>query len=227
LVIAYEDTISGALFNYTTIDQMYGDIGVLIYTGSTKIHNSNITNSYFKNGFFHWDENNREGGGYTINYVNFENNTSESGTIFNFPYLSPGSGNIGIYYSTFTNNTASKFGGVIFCGKNGNRMVFTNCIFNNNHAKLGKDVYCYTKTSSPSIRYGNFYEKDLVTLPSNFKLDEKTYNDPRSYSTSYSSKRMEWVLYQKFKTTSSIKQTLLLCCSRTKSIVLQELQNAD
>jgi len=145
------------------------DTGVLIYTGSAKIHYSNVKNSYFKNGFLHWDENNKEGGGYTINYVNFENNTSESGTIFNFPYLSPGSANIGIYYSTFTNNTASKFGGVIFSGENGNRMVFSNCIFNNNHAKYGNIVYAHSKNEIPTI--GDIQKTEISTIPTYFEMN--------------------------------------------------------
>jgi len=125
------------------------------------------------------DESRDTSGRFRANYITFTNNTSEYGTFLNVNVFKKGTGSkILIKECEFKNNTASKFGGVVYSTGSDNHMhvEFDSCRFYSNHAKLGKDVYCYTKTSSPSIRYGNFYEKDLVTLPSNFKLDEKTYN---------------------------------------------------
>ncbi len=144
-----------------------------MYTASIIVKRCNITNSYFKNGFFHWDERYGEGGIFKISYSKFENNTSESGTIFNIPYTSFYEyTNIGVNEVVFTNNTASKFGGVIYSiGEyNAKRMSFLDCSYNNNHAQFGNIIYGHTKKTLPKI--GHYSEKngDVSTIPSYFEM---------------------------------------------------------
>jgi len=161
-----------ATFYSLNIDQMYGDIGILIYTAKANVYNSTVTNSYFKNGFVHIDENMNEGGGLIVSNSTFENNTSECGTIFNFPYHHPGSDKfIKINNSTFINNTASKFGGVVYSmgEHNPNRMIFTNNSFYNNHAKFGNVLYTHSKAALLDVgEYLN--SSDISTPPAYFQM---------------------------------------------------------
>jgi len=163
---------------HVNIDNMNGDIGISILRSYLDFYWNSITNSYFKNGFMNMDENNDTSGRFRANYTTFTNNKSEYGTFLNVNEFKKGTGSkIVITECTFRNNTASKFGGVVYSTGPDNHMhvIFDNCRFYNNQAKLGKDVYCYKKTASPAIMYGNFYERDLVTLPADFQLDRKTY----------------------------------------------------
>jgi len=117
------------------------------------------------------DERNFEGGGYSITSSNFENNTSEYGTIFNMPYINPKTDkNSIITFSScnFINNTASKFGGVILSGINGDRIAFTDCTFINNHAMFGNIVYAHSKDALPSFE--NINSIDVSTTPVDYKM---------------------------------------------------------
>jgi len=143
-------------------------------TTTTTFYMCNVLNSFFKNGFLYMNEKEKQSGGYTVWYTNFENNTSEYGTIFNVPYLSHGKDKyIQVYNSSFINNTASKFGGVIYSlGEySGMRMNFTYCYFENNHAKYGNIVYAYSKERAPEIE--NLNSMDISVIPSHFQMDEK------------------------------------------------------
>ena len=113
-----------------------------------------------------------EDGPFSVVSSNFENNTSEIGTIFNLPFFSRGKTAtvfISIKDSTFTNNTASKFGGVIFSGENADLINFSNCAFKDNHAKFGDVFYTLSKDIKPTIEYIN--ETEISTVPSTFIMD--------------------------------------------------------
>jgi len=171
LLIGYGDDLGGGYFYTSIIDRMFGNNGILIYTAKISVTTSTISNSYFKNGFLHMDEKHLEGGGYSITSSTFENNTSEYGTIFNFPYINPKTEkNSIINFSSckFINNTASKFGGVILSGVNGDRIAFPDCIFINNHAKFGNVVYAHSKDALPSFE--NLDSTDISTTPVDYKM---------------------------------------------------------
>jgi len=80
----------------------------------------------------------------------------------------------------YINNTASKYGGVIYSLGENNRIhtEFNNCIFNNNHAKLGDIVYSYSINSIPVLKSNDkeisFDTNDIITLPTYFELDPNT-----------------------------------------------------
>jgi len=169
----------GGNFISTTLDQVYGERGSMIYSSKFIFDYSSVSNSYFKNGFFYYDERYKQSGALNFTNSNFENNTSESGTILNLPYytflLNIDDGLHYIENCTFVNNTASKFGGVIYSGKNANRLVITNCVFNDNHAKSGNIVYAYSQEFLPSIEDLN--NTDVSTIPSYFILDESEISE--------------------------------------------------
>ena len=118
------------------------------------------------------NEKNNEGGIYQITHSNFENNTSESGTIINIPYTSL---NYVVYFQVydciFINNTASKFGGVIYSvGENNyKRINITECAYINNHAEFGNIIYAYSNDTLPNI--GSYIENmdDVSTIPAYFE----------------------------------------------------------
>jgi len=108
----------------------------------------------------------------------FINNTSEYGTIFNVPFINDKSAyGIMVNNCQFTNNTASKYGGVIYSlGEFNNKHVnFYNCNFYDNHAKLGNVLYSYSSMSSPIMNNCNLNSNDIVTLPTYFEVDEYSY----------------------------------------------------
>jgi len=83
-------------------------------------------------------------------------------------------------YCEYTNNTASKYGGVVYSlGEyNGLHSALTNCTFDNNHAKLGNIVYGYSKDSIPDIsniqEINSIDKNNIVTLPTYFEIDLNT-----------------------------------------------------
>ena len=130
------------------------DIGIRAPLSVIELFSSSIINSHFKNGFIYVNEDEGIAGGIIINSSNFLNNTSEYGTVFNVKKLNLETGtSIKVNSGVFINNTASKFGGVIYSlGKYNNYHVELNtCKFNNNQAKLGGVVYGYSISSFPKI----------------------------------------------------------------------------
>jgi len=108
-----------------------------------------------------------------ISNSKFINNTSEYGTIFSIFSINQDTGSIfDVKNCEFTNNTSSNFGGVIYSvGKYiNNHMNFTDCQFNNNHARLGDTIYSYSIDGIPNISNDTYFnENDLATLPTYFK----------------------------------------------------------
>jgi len=101
----------------------------------------------------------------------FINNKSEYGTIFHIHELSYDTGSsLNINDCEFTNNTASKFGGVIYTGDKyfGRHASFSNCQFNNNHATLGNIIYVYSNDAMP-MNIGNLNPSDVHTFPTFFE----------------------------------------------------------
>jgi len=174
LMVGYGNTNATCDFKNTTFDQIYGEAGILILTATASFNYCNVTNSYFKTGLLHWDDREKERGAYEVNYSIFENNTSEIGTIINFPYISSGTVDkvepIPFNFNTFNNNKASKYGGVMYTGINADRMVFTNCTFNNNQAESGNIIYAYSKEILPHIDT-ELNLTDISTNPAYFKMD--------------------------------------------------------
>jgi len=170
-LIGYGGILTTVSFNSIYIDQMYGNIGIVLDTTTATFSMCSVLNSYFKNGFLYYDENKNQSGGYSVSYSYFGNNTSEYGTILNAPYISNGKDKyIHFYNSAFINNTASKFGGVIYSlGKyNRMRIGFTDCYFENNHAKYGNVIYAYSKDAAPEIE--NLNSTDISVIPSRFQI---------------------------------------------------------
>ena len=81
---------------------------------------------------------------------------------------------ISFKHCEFYNNTASKFGGVIYTGLNARRMKFKKCVFENNYAAFGNDLYAYSNDDLPEFE--NVTLTDVATVPTYFKrygnLDE-------------------------------------------------------
>jgi len=112
-----------------------------------------------------------ENGCYAISDSKFENNTSESGTIFNFSYLSSGKYKfIRVNNCKFINNTASRFGGVIYSiGENNPEgILFKNCTYINNHARFGNIMYAHARNKLPNI--GILNPNELSTIPEYFEM---------------------------------------------------------
>jgi len=107
-----------------------------------------------------------------IDSSKFVNNTSEYGTIFNFNnFLSGTVVFVTVANSMFINNTASKFGGVMYSmgQHNYKHISFTNCNYENNHAKFGNIIYAYSLSTLPNI--GILNSSDISTIPVYFKMD--------------------------------------------------------
>jgi len=176
LYIGYGGEHTQAFFTNIKIDKMYGEVGTRLFLGKATITNVTVTNSYFKNGFIYMNELNiiekyYENGIYTISESKFENNTSESGTIFNFSNLSPGKYKfIKIINCEFINNTASRFGGVIYSigEHNHEGLFFQNCTYYNNHAKFGNIMYAHARNRLPRI--GVLDPSELSTIPEYFEM---------------------------------------------------------
>jgi len=151
----------------------------LIYSSKFVFDYSTLSNSYFKNGFFYYDERYKQSGSLNMTYSIFENNVSESGTILNMPYfnklLVKSDGLQYIEGCTFINNTASKFGGVIYSGRNADRLIFIDCVFNGNHAESGNIVYAYSQEELPAIEDLN--STDVSTIPTFFIMDESDISE--------------------------------------------------
>lgn len=149
------------------------DIGIISHDGDEIIHNINVSNSYFKKGFSNW--NYYFGGCLIVSDSKFENNTSEFGTIFNYPintfgiciYADTHTRYTTVSNSTFINNTASKFGGVIYIMGN-NNVTFTDCHFYNNNAKYGNIIYSNSKETL--LKIDNLNSTDIATIPAHFEM---------------------------------------------------------
>jgi len=147
----------------------------MIYNAKLSLSSCEIYNSYFKEGFYYFDERDQKGGFPSFTSNVFENNTSEVGTIFNVPYFlkltGNSGGNVSVKTCTFTNNTASKFGGVIYSGENAERLSFPGCTFNNNHAGSGNIVYGFSTKAFPGFDFP--LTSDIAsTIPSKFVIDK-------------------------------------------------------
>jgi len=170
LMIGHGKGSSGCYFTSTKFKRMYGDNGILIFSSFAQISYSSVKHSYFKNGFLHWDEKNSEVGYYSVTYTKFENNTSECGTVMNCPYANVSKSSrkkISFKHCEFYNNTASKFGGVIYTGPNARRMIFKKCEFEDNHAAFGNDLYALSNDDLPEFE--NVTLTDIATVPTYFK----------------------------------------------------------
>jgi len=59
---------------------------------------------------------------------------------------------------------------LFFLEKNSNRMIFSDCTFNNNHAEFGNIIYTYSKNSLPQMDI-DLNSTDISTNPAYFKMD--------------------------------------------------------
>ena len=111
--------------------------------GNTIVSHCIIQNSYFQRGFIYYSRryniaNNQS----DLEYIEFYNNTSESGT---FLYIDDqdetiSRADLAINDCTFKNNRAEKFGGIVYSNaRNGfsTGINFIDCKFDNNKALLG------------------------------------------------------------------------------------------
>ncbi len=139
---------------------------------------SNVTNSYFKNGFIHMDEKNLKlSGCFIISSIYFMDNTSECGTFLNVPFMNENTSSlISIMGCYFANNTASKYGGVVYSMNEYNKkhIYFMFNEFGKNYAKLGDVTYGISKNAMIDI--DKVKNSDIRTPPSYFKLNNTSYS---------------------------------------------------
>jgi len=156
-------------------DNIYGDLGIYVYVTNITIYDCTITNSHFKSGFIFLDEFEMNSGIFHISNSKFINNTSDYGTVFSIFSINQDTGTIfDIKNCEFTNNTSSNFGGVVYSVGvyTNNHMNFTECQFNNNHARLGNTIYSYSIEGTPIILNDTYLnENDLATLPTYFIMN--------------------------------------------------------
>ena len=150
--------------------------------GRFEFQNVFISNSHFKNGFYYYNDNEFSNGYFNALNVEFVNNTSEYGTFLNIPYIIESTANfIIIDSSKFINNTASKFGGVIYSlgPYNSKHLYISNCEFYNNNAKLGKNIYSYSTYSSATMQNSYINIEDIVSLPTKFEIDTDSLEEDK------------------------------------------------
>lgn len=155
-----EENFESALFYQTgstnfkitncTFNHIYGKYGTKITRGNTKIYNSELTNSYFQNGFLYYPDTTDKTirGTYWFEDLLFKNNTSVSGT---FLHISDVKTKVNLFGSftnvRFISNTATNFGGVIFSEAGRNVTIdsvdFKECSFEENKAERGKISYVH------------------------------------------------------------------------------------
>ncbi|ORX76364.1 hypothetical protein BCR32DRAFT_271328 [Anaeromyces robustus] len=182
-VILLVEGYNTILFNNTTFDNLYGDIGVIMVYTKLDVYNNTIKNSYLKDGFFFMDELRSTSGLYTIEDSTFENNTSDCGSIFHLEYLERYTGSTIICNnSLFRNNTAKRFGGAVYSVGEFNNYHFTmtNNKFINNHALQGSSLYGYSRESLPvvsNLRELESVKGNVATNPTSMRLVNNTYNN--------------------------------------------------
>jgi len=116
-------------------------------------------------------------GTFLINNCTFVNNKSIYGTIFNVESDVYSLNQIKVSNSTFDNNYAKEYGGVIYSNsKYVNKMLtFTDCKFiNNNAGNKGNFMMILNKESLPIFKFNNKYLKDLFENLSNEKKNFAT-----------------------------------------------------
>ncbi|ORX57941.1 hypothetical protein BCR36DRAFT_139365 [Piromyces finnis] len=134
-------------FNFTNniFSDIYGMVGMEIPAGDVAMINNTITNSYFKNGFLYYTNYKFLHGTHNYSRLKFINNRSEKGTFINFNdvYGKGVTPTITCIQCSFVNNTAEKFGGIIYANARDEQYIdtiinFKNCEFIDNNAMLGK-----------------------------------------------------------------------------------------
>ena len=142
-------------------------------SANVNIESGNVSNSYFKKGLIYMNARETLFGTCIFRNSKFVNNSSECGTFININYLNPNNDikYIQVTDSIYTNNTDSKFGGIIYTLGEYNYMhtLFPNCTFNNNHAESGNIIYAHSKYTLPSL--GIIKSTDISTIPKYFRKD--------------------------------------------------------
>jgi len=139
------------------------------------LEDSTIKNSYFKRGIIYIYDSKNISGKTIFKRSKFLNNTSEKGTILHIADLNYDTGSkFEFYNNTFTNNIASKFGGVFYVMNkhefNLPRFKIEGNTFKNNHAQIGDILYSYLNNTFPE--FDNIAETSRASLPSYFKMYE-------------------------------------------------------
>ncbi|ORX58413.1 hypothetical protein BCR36DRAFT_111736 [Piromyces finnis] len=167
---------SELLITNTIFENIYGESGfVSSIEDYITINNSLFLNCEFSNGLF---KINRERLGiYTINYTNFTNIISESGSIIHIENLDEASPTIvTINNSNFVNIKANRYGGILYSlSKHINdRVSFNDCNFKGSKASIGNILYVIDKDSEPYISNMDDLKKikgNIATNPTKIKLN--------------------------------------------------------
>ncbi|ORX47569.1 hypothetical protein BCR36DRAFT_92865 [Piromyces finnis] len=174
-----EITIKNTIFdNINGVSGLGAADGTSIY-----FYNNTIKNSYFKNGIIECDRSKEKSGNITVENSVFINNKSEYGTILNIQLLDERyHTRINIINSKFENNTASKYGGVIYSKDKltPKSVKVENCEFINNKALIGNDIYTLKIDYEPLISNREYLKNikgSLATNPTKIKLNNDTFND--------------------------------------------------
>lgn len=121
---------------------IYKGKGITLKSGNYIITNTNITNSYFENGFLYYTNKWAVTGFYTIQNILFENNTSYRGTFLYYDDIKGGDVPLlSISNIKFINNKATNYGGIIYSNARDDSLIgsiqLKYCEFINNTAVLG------------------------------------------------------------------------------------------
>ncbi|OUM68427.1 hypothetical protein PIROE2DRAFT_3875 [Piromyces sp. E2] len=174
----------------TNFENIYGERGIIVSNGGILLMINNKFNSCsFQNGLIEIDKKKHYNENYIDGYISinssfFNNITSKNGAILNIKSLSevPYEKIISFSDSTFINNTALNFGGVIYSiSQYTNKYVsFENCTFKDNQANFGSISYSINKLSEPSFSNINELKKikgAFVTNPSKIKINGDINNN--------------------------------------------------
>ncbi|KAG4102830.1 hypothetical protein H8356DRAFT_929991 [Neocallimastix lanati (nom. inval.)] len=151
----------------TVFDNAYGNKAInIIEQSQMKFNNVTFSNSYFEDGLFMVNFNDINYSYYDIENSHFKNLTSINGSVLDIVNLDDITEDYIIEFknSIFENNSALKFGGVVFSLSSYTKkhVSFQNCEFRNNHAMNGHISFSLNnKDSEPN--FSNI--KDLKEIP--------------------------------------------------------------
>ncbi|ORX84041.1 hypothetical protein BCR32DRAFT_291626 [Anaeromyces robustus] len=173
---------SNVIIENTVFDNIHDVGGILLSSGSTiKMSSNTFKNSFLKNGLIKFNTNSNFGGQYLIENSKFINITSEYGSVIYIEKLKQffWYKNEAIFTnSKFINNTATKYGGVIYSKESdiSESVVFTDCVFENNKASVGSISYCLDINSEPeftNLKQLRKIDRAFATNPTSLRMNNE------------------------------------------------------
>ncbi|OUM56320.1 hypothetical protein PIROE2DRAFT_65601, partial [Piromyces sp. E2] len=176
--ILYIGENSNIRITNTTFDNIHGNRGIIAKNGvNLKMINNTFRNGIFENGLIEVNTEQDVYGNIDIENSVFENLFSNNGPVLNIKNIEDNQYNQKIIFtnSTFINNSALYFGGVVYsvCQNTNKSVFFNGCNFINNTAHFGNVAYSINKKNEPNfsnIEDLRNSEGDIVTNPSHLKF---------------------------------------------------------